>query len=310
MRTARKILAGLLCITVGCTSSFPAYADRPGRAVPVDGQDPGARVIRVTPEAYPALARKLSKQGYRPAKETVALNGEPKIRKSSSDPSEGPPSPDGCGGPTTSDDSLRVAVDATGEAISDWGAGGDESAVVFVVIGAVVVVVWTLYAFKYLFDLAAGVRPCDAWSDFTFSSARIDDHDLSASFNGVRFLTGVRNEATDFGISAQLGYSDIELPDASRTLHGTYWLVGPLLRWSMGGNNPHYFQMEFLGGSTEHEEVGIIAQATAGVSFGVGNHFRWGVNIGALNIDLSETRGIVEDRTYRSLLGIEMGYRF
>jgi hypothetical protein len=69
--------------------------------------------------------------------------------------------------------------------------------------------------------------------------------------------------------------------------------------------------MEFLAGSTDNEQVGVIAEAKMGLSFGAGERFRWGASLGALNINLNETEGLIRDRSrYHYLFGLEMGYRF
>lgn len=278
---------------------------------------PDARILHVSREGYPGLAAELSSRGYRPAGEQVALNGDDRHVPATTGANTRPQKSGDCADTAkerrTGDVSLRFAVDATNDAFSSRRGGGGDSVVLFVVIGTVVLVVWALYAFKYLFDLAAGRRPCGNWSDLTFSSGwATGDREAYARFGGIRYRTGFRKGSTDVGISAELGESRIELPDESLDLRGRYWLLGPLLRWSVGGGaNPDYFQMEFLAGSTENEEVGVLAQAKLGLNFGVGERFRWGVNVGALNINLHETEGMIRDRSqYHYLFGLEMGYRF
>ncbi len=204
--------------------------------------------------------------------------------------------------------SLRLVHDTD----SGWGGNSNDAAVLFVVIGTVVLVVWTLYAFKYLFDIASGQRRC-SWTDLVASSTWTSgDQEESAWFGGVRFLTGIHDGVTDIGLSGEIGESHIRMPEEAIDIRGMYWLLGPLLRWRVSdSNNPHYFQMEFLAGSTDNDEVGVIAQARAGFNFGVGENFRWGMNFGALKIDLSETEGFIGERSqYHSLLGLELGYRF
>lgn len=308
----------LLCFTIGFTTVSPVRAGVPVTAADIHRKYPGARVLHVSPEAYPALAATLSSKGYRPAGEQMALNSDDRYTGTAPVDGSGPALEDGDCADTprdrrTGDVSLRLAVDATGDAISTRGRGGGDSVVLFVIVGTVVLVVWTLYAFKYLFDLAVGRRPCGTWSDLTASTGWASgDRKAYARFGGIRYRTGFRKGSTDVGISAEVGESRIELPDESLDLRGTYWLVGPLLRWQAGGGrNPHYFQMEFLAGSTENEEVGVLAQARVGLNFGVDEHFRWGLNVGALNINLDETEGMIRDRSqYHYLFGLEMGYRF
>ena len=95
-------------------------------------------------------------------------------------------------------------------------------------------------------------------------------------------------------------------------LKGRYWLLGPILRWRFSDDiNPNYFQMNFIAGTTEHDEVGMLAKASLGFLFGVGDSMQLGFNWGAMNIDLNENQGIITERDqYHYFYGINVGFKF
>ncbi len=322
----QKLMTWLLCVILAWTSVIPAYAGSP---IMSDGMDeteilaryPNAKIIHVDQASYPELAEQLRSQGYEStttlpvmqlaSNDTVQTNGSVTIQKkaSSSDCNSrsGPAS-------TPGDESLRVMVDFSSDVMKSGSNNGDAAAIVFVIIGTVLIVVWALYVFKYLYDVATGFTPCGKWSDVVFTSSFISGNaNQSANFNGVRYMTGYRDGATEFGISAELGYADILLNDvAIPELKGLYWFIGPVLRWRLStGKNPHYFQMNFLAGSTEHDEMDVIAQANLGLQFGIGDTLRLGVSWGAMNINLNGDQGLIsETDQYYYLYGLSMGFQF
>lgn len=194
------------------------------------------------------------------------------------------------------------------------GSSSDDAAVLFVVVGTVVVIVWALYVFKYLYDISLGNTPCGRWSELAVvssnASAGVAQH---ARFDGLRYSTGFREGSLDVGLGFELGQTDILLSEVGvLELEGRYWLLGPILRWRLSrGKNPSYFQMNFVAGSTEHDEVGLLAKASLGLLFGIGDSLQLGVNWGAMNINLNDNQGIISERSqYHYLYGINMGFRF
>ena len=69
--------------------------------------------------------------------------------------------------------------------------------------------------------------------------------------------------------------------------------------------------MDFLAGSTEYAEVGVIARVNMGLRFAISEAMHMSFNWGAMNINLNENQGIIDDRNrYYYLYGINVGYRF
>lgn len=323
MWSMKRIIVHLICFLVAWTSSVPAVAsanidEAPSINSEVYVSAPNTRVIHVSSEEYSALETQLINKGYRQNAQQILLarNSRVTVAGQTQITAVGNVNSNDCNDSPTRDDSGDASVNLSINIMNDLTPrdGGVEAAVVFVIIGAVVVVVWTLYAVKFLYDVAVGAQPCGRWSELNISVSSISrDSHQHADFSGLHLMTGYRDGATDVGISAEAGYADILLSEAGTlSLDGLYWMVGPMLRWRLNrSRNPSYYEMEFSAGTSEHPEIGLLARAKAGLRFGIGNALRGGVNLGVLNINLNDTQGIITDRhRYYYLLGIEMGYRF
>lgn len=324
----KRIITHFICIVMIGTSISPVYATS---TVTVLGMDeatiratyPEAKIIHVSADEYPLLADKLEGQGYQLSSPEHALQIADSSRtrtETRDDFASSPylqPIPDKNDCDNRNRDanvtgSLQVGVDIT-NAASDSGGDAKGAAILFVFVGAVVLVVWTLYVFKYLYDVSLGYHPC-RWSELSVVSSSISsDTQQHAYFTGINYKTGVSNSGTEFGISAELGHSDILLVESGTLrLEGLYWFVGPMLRWRLSsGRNSNYLEMDFLAGSTEHEEMGVIAKADLGLRFGIGNAMHLALNWGAMNINLHDNQGIVtETDQYHYLYGVSVGFQF
>lgn len=288
---------------------------------------PNARIVRVSPDQYLALEKELHQRGYRPsAVLTLAQNTDANEQRQqrqdtmSIEPLSGEATLSGdCvaqGDSPAGEDSVRLMVDFTDDLMnsSSNGSSGDGAAVVFVIVGTVVVVVWALYVFKYLYDVSVGATPCGGWNELTaltaVSSSATAQH---LRFEGLRYATGFRADALDVGLSFELGQADILLKEAGTLdLQGRYWLLGPMLRWRLSQDaNPSYFQMDFVAGSTEHDAVGLLAKASMGLLFGIGDALQFGLNWGVVKINLDENQGIISDRNqYHYVYSASFGFKF
>jgi len=299
-----------------------AYAVQPGSPVTLDETEllekyPDAKVIRVSPGEYQTLAKELQQRGYQQS-EFVPLQLAQNNTNAVTRARAGSTLADDCvtkGDESAGEESLRLMVDFTDDMMSSGsGSSGDAAAVLFVIVGTVVVVVWALYVFKYLYDISLGNTSCGDWNELTVvSSAASTTGEQHARFNGLRYSTGFREGSLDVGIGIELGKTDILLSEvAVLELKGNYWLLGPILRWRLSqGINPGYFQMNFSAGTTEHDEVGLLAKASMGLLFGIGDHMQLGFNWGAMNINLNDNQGIISERSqHHYLYGVNMGFRF
>ncbi|MCK5002953.1 MAG: hypothetical protein KAS57_08005 [Gammaproteobacteria bacterium] len=306
--------------------SGPVYAGELSSSVDFNESEllkkyPDAKVIRVSPGEYLALEKKLQKRGYRQS-EVVPLQLAQNNIEHDAGVIEAQQDDlilaDDCaekGDQNAGEESLRVMLDFTEDMMnSSNGSSGDDAAVVFVIIGTVVVVVWALYVFKYFYDVSLGNAPCGRWNELAVvKSSASSAEGQHARFDGLRYSTGFRDGSLDVGIGFELGQTDILLSEVGvLELKGRYWLLGPILRWRLSQDiNPSYFQMNFVAGTTEHDAVGLLAKASLGLLFGIGDSMQLGLNWGAMNINLNGDQGIISERSqYHYLYGINIGFKF
>jgi len=311
----------MLCFTIAWMTIVPAIASAENAPALSEqallAANPNARVIHVSEAEYPQLAERLRRQGYRQSDTTdplyVAQNGSYSASGNSDESgaySETGHDRDRCDG---EDGSSEVHGSASLNLGNVSGGNGDGAVVLFVIVGAVVVVVWTLYLFKYLYDVSVGYQPC-RWYEMGFSSTAISTDTLQhAYFNGITFQTGAQDGVTEFGLSGEVGNADIRLIDNGiLDMQGLYWLVGPTLRWRLSrGENPHYFQMQFMAGSTENAAMGVLAKADLSFHLALSDWMNLGLSWGAMNMNLHENDGIITNRDqYFYLYSISAGFRF
>ncbi len=279
---------------------------------------PNASVIHVSEKEYPGLEQSLRQRGYEQTRAIHLAQAESqdfhKIDKADVR------SPDAdCGskdyrGEEPGQAALRVSIDFTNDMMNSSGRRDDRSAaVVFVVVGTIVVFVWALYLFRYLYDISVGNYQC-RWSDIAFSSTstyrRLDQY---IHFYGVQYQTGASYGSTNFGVSLELGNASIYLTDiSSLQLSGLYWMVGPVLQFRMGEKrNPSYFHMSFRAGSTENTEVGVIGEVRVGFHLGISDNAYIGLDWGAMNLKLKETESIISNANqFDYIYGVNVGYSF
>ena len=315
-RSVRNSIVYGMCYLLFWTSVVPARADSAlQEETAIRASYPDATIIHVEPENYLELAESLKQQGYHIANKLPTDSDQ----QPAATPQPYQPSMtndcDDRNQSTAGEESIRVMVDFSSDMMHSGNRGNrDTAAIVFVIIGTALIVVWALYVFKYIYDVSTGFAVCGKWSDIALVHSAISSSaQQRADFYGLRYMAGFRDGATEFGISAEIGQSNILLSDLGvPLLQGTYWLIGPVLRWRLSrNNNPSYFQMNFMAGSTEFDVIGTIAQASLGLQFGIGDGFKLGVSWGAMNIDLKNTQGIISEQDdYYYLYGVNMGYQF
>ena len=209
------------------------------------------------------------------------------------------------------------SVDLAANVLRQAGHGSDRNdaaVVMFVLIGAVVVVALVVYSTKYFYDAYSGFSECPKWWDLTLQSAVFSGDVVSrGALAGLRLSTGVQEAATRIGLTAEFGRLSMTFRGATQDLSATYWMVGPALRWYEAGDNgePWYLSAELLGGSANDRQVGIVSAARLGLNFPVGASMRMGVSLGALYTALNNVEGaLARYDNYYYMLGFELGTRF
>ncbi|MGA1870181.1 MAG: hypothetical protein ACMUJM_16715 [bacterium] len=194
------------------------------------------------------------------------------------------------------------------------------AAILYVVIGVVVVAVLIIYGGKYFYDVATGRGDFQYWWEVGAQSTFFNKADKETalgrgSMAGLKFTSGIIDQDIRIGLAGEVGYLAVKLNSMFTSkfidIDGLYGVIGPAIRLCWGKINPHYLSLELLAGSSEHDEVGIISTARAGINWGIMEHIRFGINGGAIYFNLNETEGLFdEEGEFRFIIGIEVGYRF
>jgi len=216
--------------------------------------------------------------------------------------------------------------------IPDLGSN-DVAVVLFVVVGAFVVAALVVYGGKFIYDALIGKAEHEYSFELSptatfFNRDRHNGVSEKGAMTGLKFVTNIDRDNLQVGLAAEAGNMNIELyHDDSGSLYkmnGFYWMAGPHLGFpfntASNANNPSCFMLEVLAGMVEHEDDGFISAARAGITFGIKEHLRFGINVGSFYFDLDETEGILDlDKTdgiatdedrFRLTIGCEIGYRF
>ena len=211
----------------------------------------------------------------------------------------------------------ETSVDLAANVLRQAGRGSDRNdaaVVMFVLVGAVVVIALVVYSTKYFYDAYSDFAECQKWWDLTLQSAIFSGEAVSrGALTGLRLSTGVQDAATRIGLTAELGSLYMTFHGATDSVSATYWMIGPALRWYDSTNNgePWYLSAELLGGSANQHQVGAVSAARLGLNFPVGARIRMGVSLGALYTALSNAEGaLAKYDNYYYVLGFELGTRF
>jgi hypothetical protein len=212
------------------------------------------------------------------------------------------------------------------------GGGGwdsdDWAAVIYVVIGVVVVGAFVIYGVQMLGEMAMNQEGyplfMEAGARLSYSGKSIEDQQgvgelyRDAYLAGLRFAIGLDRPGMGIGLTAEGGYIDVFLRSASdpaRTFDfkGGYLVAGPMIRF--GDNDPWSFSLEFLNGTSTHESIGWISKSRMTLQAKVSEHLLVGGHLGAVFYDLHffDGLGLREGNFNRDLSlvwGLDTGWEF
>lgn len=320
-RTLSGHVVALLCVALP-THSFAATVGQPA-AVPLtiaalQEQLPGAQFIAVDARSFAQAELNLRK---------ASQAGDVRLQLvSNADDLTSLPGPTPAAVPTNdcmppagvqSDGGAEPTVDLATNVLRQVGRGSDRNdaaVVMFVLIGAVVVVALVVYSTKYFYDAYAGFAQCPKWWDLTLQSTLFSGDVVSqGTLTGLRLSTGIQEYTTRIGLTAELGRLAMTFSGPASNVSANYWMIGPALRWYDTSRNgePWYLSAELLGGSANNHQVGTVSAARIGLNFPIGGSMRMGVSVGALYTALNNIEGaIAKYDNYYYLLGFELGTRF
>lgn len=210
----------------------------------------------------------------------------------------------------------------------DWDWDGDDWAVViYVVVGIVVVGAFVLFGGKALYDLIVNKDQAPVFKEvglrFSYSGLTMYDEHGSALYRdaylvGLRFAIGVERGVLALGLAAEGGSINLTVrgvnpPSEAVDYRGGYLVGGPMIRF--GNYNPLALSMEFLNGTSDHENIGWISKARMVLQAKTGPGLLTGVHLGAVFYDLKFSDGLVFRRgDFNSdlslMVGVDMGWAF
>jgi len=197
--------------------------------------------------------------------------------------------------------------------INIGGGNDDLAALVFVVIGLVVVFSFVIYAGTYLYQWTNyGLRK-SGWYSLGLGMYGFGNQKEWGGMEAVRFGIGIRDLGFDWGLSAELGQIDSTLAtgegETNLAVTGVYGAAGPVLVYNHGQGQRYY--LEFLAGTSEHKEVHVLAKAMAGVRLESNSGWYFGASTGSLMVSLKSSLGLVRNKNpYNWLSGVEFGVGF
>lgn len=218
-----------------------------------------------------------------------------------------------CHSDTVSDDvgDLLVEIMRT-----DW-TSSDASLVIFVVIGAVVVLAVVVYAGAYLYDMATGSGDYRHWWNLETQASFLTGNDSRGYMAGLKLSAGFERADTRVGAILESGYLDVGIRQEGQAerlnADGVFVMAGVGVRWIFGETpeNPSHVGMELLAGTAWDDQVDVMSVARANLSLGIGSRGRLGFTVGSMFLGLDPTEGILENRSnFTTILGIETGIRF
>lgn len=214
-------------------------------------------------------------------------------------------------------ESPAVNVNILGELRSGMGSShGNGAEVLYVVIGVVVVAVLVIYAVKFAYDIVAQEHQYSRWWDLSFQSSAVLGNNTvdGGTLTALKFAGGIVDDNMRVGLSGELGYMDVDLSDAgANAVHtrATYGMLGPAVRWIIASTpNPSYVFLEVIGGTANDSRIGVLSIARAGFNLGISSHARFGFNLGSMYTDVNDSKGLLDKKTYNSIYGVELGFRF
>lgn len=215
-----------------------------------------------------------------------------------------------------------------GHGNSGGGSGRDWAAIIFVVVGVVVVGAFVLYGAQTVYALATNEEEVPVFQEvglrLSYSGQKFGGAEAEPDFyrdtylTGIRYAVGLERPGMGMGLSVEGGYLDVKLrgisdPSRSFDFQGGYLVAGPLLRF--GHNDPLSFSLEFLNGTSTHASIGWISKSRMTLQAKVARHALVGAHLGAVFYDLHFLDGLAWrqgdfNRDLSLIYGLDTGWEF
>jgi hypothetical protein len=223
---------------------------------------------------------------------------------------------------------VQFVADVSGDGGGGGWDGDKLAAVIYVVVGVVVVGAFLVYGLQTLAELAANTEHYPLFQEaglrLSYSGKALDDPSGSAQLYrdaylaGLRYAIGFDRPGMDLGLTVEGGYIDVrlrDLDDVARSFdfRGGYLVAGPMLRF--GDHDPLSFSLEFLNGTSDHPSIGWISKTRMTLQARAGRHAVIGAHLGAVFYDLEFLDGLAWrrgdfNRDLSLISGLDFGFEF
>ncbi|MDT8446781.1 MAG: hypothetical protein RRB13_07785 [bacterium] len=192
----------------------------------------------------------------------------------------------------------------------------DNSAVLFILIGLVVVFAFVFYAAYYLARHGLYGDRGKGWFEFGVGAWAFGNQSEIGHMLATRIGLGQQEQVVGWGLGAEVGNINATLdldPEQSTggqiDLEGNYLIAGPRLTFNTRSGSR--WLIELMAGTSEHPEVNQVAKALVGYRYQSrrGPYIGW--SVGSLMVSLNNQLGYVRKQNpYNALFGLEMGLHF
>lgn len=208
----------------------------------------------------------------------------------------------------------------------DWD-GGDWAAVIYVVVGVIVVGAFILFGVKALYDLVVNKDDAPVFKEvglrFSYSGLTMYDNKGSSLYRdaylvGLRFAIGVERDVLALGLAVEGGSINLTVhgvnpPSETLDYRGGYLVGGPMVRF--GNYHPLALSLEFLNGTSDHRDIGWISKTRMALQAKTGAGLLTGAHLGAVFYDLRYSDGLVFRRgdlnsDLSLVFGVDVGWSF
>lgn len=195
------------------------------------------------------------------------------------------------------------------------GGKNDPLAMVFVIIGFVVVFAFIAYSVHFLYRWLAHGYHLEGWVEYGAGAWGFSNGTEFGGMRALRFGLGMKGTGFSWGLGGEFGRIEAtvthEVEGLAEEVHlsGSYIIVGPRLDYRTDWGPS--LTLEMLSGDSAAEEVNTITKAMLGLRWALRNGAYIGASTGSLMVSLEKDLGYIRHKNpYNWLSGLEAGWRF
>jgi hypothetical protein len=203
---------------------------------------------------------------------------------------------------------------------SSGGDGGKAILVVLAVVGAVVVAIMVVYAVGYIVKAGANGFRCAKSYEIGYRYSEFSDSNRRQVRGGTMYGAYVNvsypSPMAKLGLTVETGVHNLKLTTFEKILSpisneysGSYLMLGPRFSWELNSNSE--IQLEWIGGTSSAQEIGLMSTMRLGYQIQVSENFGLQLGIGAALINVKGYEGYLkESDNLNYLTGFSLAYRW